>query len=614
MKTSLELMRMCTLPQGASNSMAHMMSGMNKVLRDFIPEKTMPFLDDVPIKGCREEDKDDTMDQRGCKRYVAEHIEGCEKILSRLEEAHLTLFGAKSTFGVWEVVIIGHLCGSFGRKPNPAKIDIIVHIKEVCNSLTDVRRFLGACIFYHIWIPHYAHIAEPLYALCQKGQRFRWENEHVQAMQKLKALLSSTPVLGRIDYKCRRPVILIVDTSPIAIGWVKRELWGVVTTMKAKKEYLMGASVVVETDCLPILGMIINCSTPNMTMLNWIAYIKSLNPEFKHIAGKENVIADMLSRARQEGWANEEFRRIQRKAYNYMLKDGYLWKRTKRRDGLPQRVVYDKEIRLELMKQLHESLWAGHRDIWATFAKLKERYWWKNMNRDVVAFVESCMTCQMYSNIRHRDRLHPMYPLAIHFKWVVDLVTMPIELWQMSYLVLAREDLSNQVEGRALRVALERLKVAHVKNKERFDARHKLRPRDIKEGEWVLVYNSSLVNQHSALYKFSKCWFDPYVVVRINDNATYVLRELDGTQLRIPIARKRVKIFKQRDGQLDDLDGVDPDGSHGRGIQMMKRKEMANYLSKKIAVIKEPVHSVFFSYAYHDCVRLEGVDVVSWTG
>ncbi|KAL2642955.1 hypothetical protein R1flu_010542 [Riccia fluitans] len=48
--------------------------------------------------------------------------------------------------------------------------------------------------------------------------------------------------------------------------------------------------------------------------------------------------------------------------------------------------------------------------------------------------------------------------------------------------------------------------------------------------------------------------------MRVNDNATYVLRELDGMQLRIPIVGKRVKIFKRWDGQLDDLDGMDLDG------------------------------------------------------
>ena len=103
------------------------------------------------------------------------------------------------------------------------------------------------------------------------------------------------------------------------------------------------------------------------------------------------------------------------------------------------------------MKECHENLWAGHRGVWATFNKIKERYWWKGMYKDVQHFVETCVICQMHSNVRYRDGLQPTYPLAMHYKWVVDLVTMPLGLWQMRYLVLAREDLTNQVEGRALR-------------------------------------------------------------------------------------------------------------------------------------------------------------------
>ena len=104
---------MCTLPQGATNSVAHMMNGMNKVLRDFIPHITMPFLDDVPITGCKEEEKNEELDESGCRKFVADHIKDCEKILSRMEEVHLTLSGAKSIFGaswsyvwpVWEKAI-----------------------------------------------------------------------------------------------------------------------------------------------------------------------------------------------------------------------------------------------------------------------------------------------------------------------------------------------------------------------------------------------------------------------------------------------------------------------------------------------------------------------------
>ena len=73
---------------------------------------------------------------------------------------------------------------------------------------------------------------------------------------------------------------------------IKRELWGVVTALKCEKEYLIGTSVLVETDCLPLLGMITSCTTLDIAMLRWIAYIKSLNPEFEHIAGKDNPVAE----------------------------------------------------------------------------------------------------------------------------------------------------------------------------------------------------------------------------------------------------------------------------------------------------------------------------------
>ena len=63
----------------------------------------------------------------------------------------------------------------------------------------------------------------------------------------------------------------------------------------------------------------------------------------------------------------------------------------------------------------------------------------------------------------------------------------------------------------------------------------------------MLVYDSSLDNQHSTARKFSQRWFGPYVVKKVEDNATYRLVELDGTPLALPIARKRIKIFKRRE-------------------------------------------------------------------
>jgi hypothetical protein len=136
-------------------------------------------------------------------------------------------------------------------------------------------------------------------------------------------------------------------------------------------------------------------------MLRWIAYIKSLNPVIRHISGKDNAIADMLSRTRfndENGmvsenedvgvdffetahrtterkdasalnefdkseydgdwlrigmflktmtpaaeWTREEACRIQKKAYRFFLRDGHIWRHPKKKNGVPLRVVTKKE-------------------------------------------------------------------------------------------------------------------------------------------------------------------------------------------------------------------------------------------------------------------------------
>ena len=252
---------------------------------------------------------------RACHKFIANHIWDFEIVLRKLEDVGLTLSGEKSTFGKNEILVVGHLCGPYGRKPSPAKVEVIRSMKEQCESQAEVRRFLGACAFYHIWIPHYAHIADRLYGLLQKNKRFEWKPEHTVAMQRLKEALREASSLKRPDYE--RPVVVTVDTSPTGIGWVinqvnhgcdrdlirfgakvlnerqrkyaqvKRELWGIVTAIKTDREYLIGAEVIIETDCLPVLGMMRCCTIPDVAMLRWIVYIKSLNPEIWHISGKK---------------------------------------------------------------------------------------------------------------------------------------------------------------------------------------------------------------------------------------------------------------------------------------------------------------------------------------
>ena len=65
-----------------------------------------------------------------------------------------------------------------------------------------------------------------------------------------------------------------------------------------------------------------------------------------------------------------------------------------------------------------------------------------------------------------------------------------------------------------------------------------------------MVFDSNLENQYTTMRKMVKRWFGPYIVLRVFDNATYKLKELDGAKMRIPIVGKRIKIFKRRSTDL----------------------------------------------------------------
>lgn len=59
---------------------------------------------------------------------------------------------------------------------------------------------------------------------------------------------------------------------------MEKKLWEIKAVMKNDKEYLIGALVIVEMDCPPLLCMIASYSTLNIAMLRQITFIKSLNP------------------------------------------------------------------------------------------------------------------------------------------------------------------------------------------------------------------------------------------------------------------------------------------------------------------------------------------------
>ena len=102
------------------------------------------------------------------------------------------------------------------------------------------------------------------------------------------------------------------------------------------------------------------------------------------------------------------------------------------------------------MKEIHDEI--GHKGRGATFEQVKRRYQWKGIFSDIDEWVKSCEECQKRAQIRYEEGLHPTWSVSVWDKVGVDIVYMP-QSNEGSFLVLARDDLSGWVEGRAIDAA-----------------------------------------------------------------------------------------------------------------------------------------------------------------
>ena len=98
-----------------------------------------------------------------------------------------------------EVNIVGHVCNYEGRIPDQARVSKIITWPP-CESLTEVRGFLGTCGVVRIFIQSFAEIARPLVYLTWKNVDFIWEKPQQSAMDLLKKQVTMAPALVPLDY------------------------------------------------------------------------------------------------------------------------------------------------------------------------------------------------------------------------------------------------------------------------------------------------------------------------------------------------------------------------------------------------------------------------------
>jgi hypothetical protein len=343
-QTPFGTMRLTTLPMGWTNSVPIFHGDVTYILQPEIPEVTQPYIDDVPVRGpatryilpSGEEER--IPENPGIRRFVWEHFQDLNRICERMKYSGGTFSGYKSNLCAAEINLLGQRCTIEGRKPDKARVIKVTNWGH-CPDLSDVRAFIGTIGVCRMFIRNFAHRAHHLVKLMRKDTLWEFGQDQIDAMTDLKDALVNSKALKPIDYSSESAVILSVDTSYIAIGYLlaqcdlvdpkiryyakfgsitlnerearfsqpKLELYGLYRTLRSLKILLLGIrNLVIEVDAAYIKGMLGNPDiAPSASINRWIVSILMFHFTLVHVPGTHHG-PDGLSRRRPQPGDEDE--------------------------------------------------------------------------------------------------------------------------------------------------------------------------------------------------------------------------------------------------------------------------------------------------------------------
>ena len=297
------------VPFGLAQAPAYFQQLISMVLQD-CSEFMKAYLDDIII----------------FSRNEHEHLKHIKIIFQKLIAAGLKLKESKCDFFKKEIHYLGHLISSEGIHPLLEKLDTIRNMPRP-KTPKEIKQILGLCGYYRKFIPRFSDIVRPLSKLTAHDAIFIWCEQCELSFQMLKDTLVSAPILKYPDTS--KPYTIFTDASKY--GWARvltqehttmvdgkeitakhpvmyvsglfhgsqlnwaamtKEAYAIYMTVKKSTFYITGHDITLRSDHLP-LNKFLKQMMLNNTVNNWAMEIKSFKINFIHIAGKDNVLADM---------------------------------------------------------------------------------------------------------------------------------------------------------------------------------------------------------------------------------------------------------------------------------------------------------------------------------
>lgn len=259
-----------------------------------------------------------------------QHKEDIRAVCRRLQDAGLILRLEKCLFGVQSLEFLGHSVSKHGTTPLSSKVEAIRDFPKP-STLKGLQEFLGMINFYHRFLPRVADILQPLNAAL-KGTNSKkalgWTDEMTKAFESSKRVLSNATLLVHPDPKA--DIALSTDASDLAVGAVleqrigsrwqplgffsrklrppetkystyDRELLALYLACRHFRYYLEGRTFTAYTDHKPLADAVKKVSDPSSArQQRQLAFVAEFTTDVQHISGKDNIVADCLSRPNVE--------------------------------------------------------------------------------------------------------------------------------------------------------------------------------------------------------------------------------------------------------------------------------------------------------------------------
>ncbi|KAK3124678.1 hypothetical protein QOZ80_7BG0590520 [Eleusine coracana subsp. coracana] len=303
-RTHEDLYEFPVMPFGLSNAPATFQALMNEVLRPFLCKFVLMFFDDILIYS----------------PSWSTHICHLHAILEVLRHHELFVKRSKCSFAEETVAYLGHVVSASGVTMDSSKIQAMVDWPPPC-SVRALRGFLGLAGYYRKFIKNFGSIATPLTRLlCKEG--FSWTEEAMAAFDRLKQALTTAPVLCLPNFNMTFTVecdasgsgvgaVLHQGAGPIAffsrsvaprhqgLAAYERELIGLVQAIRHWRPYLWGRRFLVKTDHYS-LKFLLDQRLVTVPQHHWVSKILGFDFTVEYKPGKQNIVADALSRRDEE--------------------------------------------------------------------------------------------------------------------------------------------------------------------------------------------------------------------------------------------------------------------------------------------------------------------------